>query len=32
MLPSKEEAEKLLAEAENCNPGPWGNQIGRAHV
>ena len=25
MLPTKEEAEKLLAEAEKCNPGPWGN-------
>lgn len=25
MLPSREEAEKLLQEAEACNPGPWGN-------
>lgn len=25
MLPSKEDAERLLAEAERCNPGPWGN-------
>jgi len=25
MLPSREEAEKLLREAERCNPGPWGN-------
>ena len=25
MLPSREEAEKLLKEAERCNPGPWGN-------
>lgn len=23
--PSREEAEKLLKEAESCNPGPWGN-------
>ena len=23
--PTREEAERLLAEAENCNPGPWGN-------
>ncbi|MDC7293780.1 MULTISPECIES: HD domain-containing protein [unclassified Butyrivibrio] len=25
MLPTRSEAEKLLAEAEKCNPGPWGN-------
>ena len=25
MLPSREEAEILLKEAEKCNPGPWGN-------
>ena len=25
MLPTREEAEKLLQEAEHCNPGPWGN-------
>ncbi len=25
MLPTREEAEKLLSEAEDCNPGPWGN-------
>lgn len=25
MLPTREEAENLLKEAENCNPGPWGN-------
>ena len=25
MLPTREEALKLLAEAEQCNPGPWGN-------
>lgn len=25
MIPTREEAERLLAEAENCNPGPWGN-------
>lgn len=25
MLPERKEAERLLAEAENCNPGPWGN-------
>lgn len=25
MLPTREEAEKLLLEAEGCNPGPWGN-------
>ena len=25
MLPTREEAEKLLADAECCNPGPWGN-------
>lgn len=24
-LPNRETAEKILAEAENCNPGPWGN-------
>lgn len=23
MLPDREEAEKLLADAEQCNPGPW---------
>ena len=25
MLPTREEAERLLHEAEVCNPGPWGN-------
>ncbi|MGN0425946.1 MAG: HD domain-containing protein [Acetatifactor sp.] len=25
MLPTREEAERLLREAEQCNPGPWGN-------
>lgn len=25
MIPTREEAEKLLREAEQCNPGPWGN-------
>lgn len=25
MLPTREEAEELLKEAEKCNPGPWGN-------
>ena len=25
MLPTREEAEKLLTDAENCNPGLWGN-------
>lgn len=25
MLPTRQEAERLLAEAERCNPGPWGN-------
>lgn len=25
MLPTRENAEKLLKEAEQCNPGPWGN-------
>ena len=25
MLPTREEAERLLVEAEECNPGPWGN-------
>lgn len=25
MLPTREEAERILAEAEECNPGPWGN-------
>jgi len=25
MLPTKEKAEEILKEAENCNPGPWGN-------
>ncbi|MBE5801014.1 MAG: HD domain-containing protein [Clostridiales bacterium] len=25
MLPTKEEAQRLLGEAEACNPGPWGN-------
>lgn len=25
MLPSREEAEKILVEAEECNPGPWGD-------
>ena len=24
MLPARQEAEALLAEAERCNPGPWG--------
>lgn len=25
MLPAREEAERILKEAESCNPGPWGN-------
>ena len=25
MMPTREEAEALLREAEKCNPGPWGN-------
>lgn len=25
MLPGREEAERLLREAERCNPGPWGD-------
>lgn len=25
MLPAREEAERLLKESEQCNPGPWGN-------
>lgn len=25
MLPTRAEAEQLLREAEQCNPGPWGN-------
>lgn len=25
MIPTREEAERLLAEAELCNPGPWGD-------
>ncbi len=25
MLPTREEAEKILKEAEKCNPGAWGN-------
>ncbi|HKM35239.1 MAG TPA: HD domain-containing protein [Lachnospiraceae bacterium] len=25
MYPSREEAEKILIEAESCNPGPWGD-------
>lgn len=25
MLPSREEAERILVEAERCNPGPWGD-------
>lgn len=25
MMPTREKAEELLAEAEQCNPGPWGN-------
>ncbi len=25
MLPTREEAERLLREAEACNPGPWGD-------
>ena len=25
MYPTREEAERLLTEAEGCNPGPWGN-------
>lgn len=25
MLPTRKEAERLLAEAEKCNPGPWRN-------
>lgn len=25
MLPTRERAEELLSEAEQCNPGPWGD-------
>lgn len=25
MLPTREQAEEILREAEKCNPGPWGN-------
>lgn len=25
MLPTREEAERLLREAKQCNPGPWVN-------
>ena len=25
MIPDRDEAEKLLKQAEVCNPGPWGN-------
>lgn len=25
MIPTREEAEEILREAEKCNPGPWGN-------
>lgn len=25
MIPKREEAENILKEAEQCNPGPWGN-------
>lgn len=25
MLPTREEAKRLLQEGEYCNPGPWGN-------
>lgn len=25
MLPTRAEAERLLSEAETCNPGAWGN-------
>lgn len=25
MLPTREEAERIVREAEACNPGPWGN-------
>ncbi len=25
MLPTREDAEEILKEAEKCNPGPWGN-------
>ena len=25
MLPTREQAERLLEDAERCNPGPWGN-------
>ena len=25
MLPTREKAEEILKEAEQCNPGPWGN-------
>ena len=32
MYPTREEAERLLIEAEECNPGPWGNHSrGAAH-
>ena len=25
MIPAREEAHRLLTEAESCNPGPWGD-------
>ena len=25
MYPTREEAERLLAEGEHCHPGPWGD-------
>ena len=25
MLPTRQEAEMLVKEAEQCNPGPWGD-------
>ena len=25
MIPTRTQAERLLREAEQCNPGPWGN-------
>ena len=25
MLPTRQEAERILQEAEGCNPGPWGD-------
>ena len=31
MIPSREEAHRLLQEAESCNPGPWARRRPRIH-